>query len=241
MPPAANTTYKTFILAGERFTIGDHMMIKGTGNRKDSDYIALLERIHTNEEGEVFLDTQWYYRPEETALGRLPWQGVEEILGSNHKDTYHVRCVNSKCKIYSLDEYENLPERPKTKKGNVEYELPVFFCRTFYDREKKKLREELPVYCYCRQPSNPDKPLISCDKCEEWYHGDCVGITPTQADAMKSWSCPTCRGERAPTTAKKKGRATSSYTATPKTTTLATMKAGKAKKVKARKTSKKKK
>ena len=54
---------QTFILAGERFTIGDNMLIKGAG-KGTADYVAKLEKISTNQAGEVFLDTRWYYRPE---------------------------------------------------------------------------------------------------------------------------------------------------------------------------------
>ena len=31
-----------------------------------------------------------------------------QILESDHSDTVHVGCVNSKCKVYSLSDYENL-------------------------------------------------------------------------------------------------------------------------------------
>lgn len=43
----------------------------GRGNAPD--FIAAIERIHTNKDGEVFVDGRWYYRPEETAEGRKPW------------------------------------------------------------------------------------------------------------------------------------------------------------------------
>ena len=60
---------QTFILAGERFTIGDNMLIKGAG-KGAADYVAKLEKISTNQAGEVFLDTRWYYRPEVRADAR---------------------------------------------------------------------------------------------------------------------------------------------------------------------------
>ena len=33
---------------------------------------------------------------------------MAQILESDHKDTVHVGCVNSKCKVYTLSEYEGL-------------------------------------------------------------------------------------------------------------------------------------
>ena len=30
------------------------------------------------------------------------------------------------------------------------------------------------LYCTCQQPAD-DRFMIACDKCEEWYHGECIG------------------------------------------------------------------
>jgi len=39
--------------------------------------------------------------------------------------------------------------------------------------------------------------MISCDKCEDWFHGNCVGVTKVQGkvfeDQGKTWLCPLCR------------------------------------------------
>lgn len=202
--PPPNTTYKTFILAGERFTIGDNMLIKGTG-KGTADYVAKLEKISTNQAGEVYLDTRWYYRPEETAMGRQPWHGAEEVIESDHKDSYHVRCVNSKCNIISLPEYEALPMAKKKKKAvDGKPDLPVFFSRSYYLRDKKRLREPLPKYCFCQQPSNPDKTLLMCDNCGDWFHGDCVNVTPQMANSLDIWHCPGCTGKGPPSKKSKK-------------------------------------
>lgn len=45
-----------------------------------------------------------------------------QIVESDHKDTCHVWCVNSKCRVYALDEYESRGEAAKTEKGVI---LPV--------------------------------------------------------------------------------------------------------------------
>lgn len=38
--------------------------------------------------------------------------------------------------------------------------------------------------------------MISCDNCQEWFHGDCVGISETQGSKLersgRDWICPNC-------------------------------------------------
>ena len=49
------------------------------------------------------------------------------------------------------------------------------------------------LYCECRQPQG-GRFMISCDGCEEWYHGDCVGVreldVPNTPDFR--WYCRAC-------------------------------------------------
>ena len=47
----------------------------------------------------------------------IPRYVVLQVIESDHKDSYHVRCVNSKCKILTLSEYEALPSQKKKKKS----------------------------------------------------------------------------------------------------------------------------
>jgi hypothetical protein len=47
-----------------------------------------------------------------------------------------------------------------------------------------------PVYCICRGPEAGF--MVFCDNCEEWFHGDCVGIKKRQADKLEKYLCPNC-------------------------------------------------
>ena len=33
---------------------------------------------------------------------------------------------------------------------------------------------------------------VGCDRCQDWFHCECVGITQKQADDMDSYICPNC-------------------------------------------------
>ncbi|XP_014261827.1 CXXC-type zinc finger protein 1 [Cimex lectularius] len=56
------------------------------------------------------------------------------------------------------------------------------------------LRQDGQVYCICRS-SDSSRFMIGCDLCEEWFHGDCIGITEKQAKNIKQYFCDKCQSE----------------------------------------------
>uniref|UniRef100_A0A0X3Q4U4 CXXC-type zinc finger protein 1 n=1 Tax=Schistocephalus solidus TaxID=70667 RepID=A0A0X3Q4U4_SCHSO len=49
-----------------------------------------------------------------------------------------------------------------------------------------------PIYCICRS-SQCDTFMIACDNCEEWYHGECINVSPKQAECIQTFYCQICR------------------------------------------------
>ena len=47
------------------------------------------------------------------------------------------------------------------------------------------------LYCLCRGPDT-GRFMIQCGECLEWYHGDCVNITPRKAEDIDIYLCPDC-------------------------------------------------
>jgi len=68
-----------------------------------------------------------------------------------------------------------------------------------YSDERHSAEDEIgdleneDLYCLCRMPATQDRLMIGCDKCDEWYHVDCVGLSETRANRIKQYICPLCQ------------------------------------------------
>eukprot|EP00795_Rhopilema_esculentum_P008690 gene8690-14709_t len=51
-------------------------------------------------------------------------------------------------------------------------------------------------WCICRKPHG-NRFMICCDTCEDWFHGDCVGVTQSDGKELEKrgeeWMCPKCK------------------------------------------------
>lgn len=34
---------------------------------------------------------------------------------------------------------------------------------------------------------------ICCDRCQDWFHGRCVGVLQSEADSIDEYICPNCQ------------------------------------------------
>ncbi|CAG9783721.1 unnamed protein product [Diatraea saccharalis] len=117
---------------------------------------------------------------------------------------------------------------PKSNKRNVKKEKLLCICRTPYDNTKfyvgcercsnwfhgdcvgvteemsktmeeyvcpdcRRAEETQELYCLCRQPYDNSQFYICCDRCQDWFHGRCVGILQTEADNIDEYICPNCQ------------------------------------------------
>jgi hypothetical protein len=46
------------------------------------------------------------------------------------------------------------------------------------------------LFCLCKKRAN--NLMIQCDKCDEWFHFGCVGMTKEKAKNLDSYYCPNC-------------------------------------------------
>ncbi|CBQ67853.1 conserved hypothetical protein [Sporisorium reilianum SRZ2] len=55
--------------------------------------------------------------------------------------------------------------------------------------------EDTALYCICqRRQDDVEGGMIMCDRCEQWYHYRCVGITEDDAELVDQFICPPCHG-----------------------------------------------
>lgn len=59
--------------------------------------------------------------------------------------------------------------------------------------ECKHARDTQELYCLCRKPYDESQFYICCDKCQDWFHGRCVGILQSEADNIDEYICPKCQ------------------------------------------------
>lgn len=48
------------------------------------------------------------------------------------------------------------------------------------------------IYCICKRPYDVPRFMIACDKCNEWFHGECIGISEKQGEFIHLYFCDNC-------------------------------------------------
>ncbi|XP_050054752.1 nucleosome-remodeling factor subunit NURF301 isoform X3 [Aphis gossypii] len=62
----------------------------------------------------------------------------------------------------------------------------------WYCPECKRSKDPEVLYCICRKPYDDQQFYICCDKCQDWFHGSCVGVLQCEGDKMDDYNCPRC-------------------------------------------------
>ncbi|CAO3694579.1 unnamed protein product [Rhizopus stolonifer] len=52
--------------------------------------------------------------------------------------------------------------------------------------------EENTLYCICKRPYDIPRFMIACDKCDQWFHGECINISEKQGEFIDFYFCQNC-------------------------------------------------
>ncbi len=51
---------------------------------------------------------------------------------------------------------------------------------------------KIELYCMCQQPWNPNRFMVACDGCDEWYHDTCLGMPQEELEKVDKFMCMWC-------------------------------------------------
>lgn len=168
---------------GVELKIGDQVLLR-QGGAEELPYVARIDKVGNKDRKSGYeLNVTWYYRPED--VGRRQYHGERELFMSDHKDTVHSACILSKCTVWSIDDYREL---------EIVTSTDFFWRYTYHTATRRFSPEQVPVYCSCELPENPDFFMAECDMCLRWFHPHpCEGVDPAEVQATGKFSCRKCR------------------------------------------------
>eukprot|EP01132_Coremiostelium_polycephalum_P005543 gene5543-6902_t len=101
----------------------------------------------------------------------------------NHNNNHHTPKKSLK------EEGENVTIRH----NNTEKDIGIFDSGDETDSDSEIINIDERLYCICKRKYDSKTFMIACDKCDEWYHGECVNISEKDAKKIKSYVCIKCK------------------------------------------------
>lgn len=59
-------------------------------------------------------------------------------------------------------------------------------------KQTRALPEENIVHCICKRPYTETEFMIACDNCNQWFHGECIGLSESQGLFVDLFFCENC-------------------------------------------------
>eukprot|EP00890_Picochlorum_soloecismus_P001795 jgi/Picsp_1/2616/NSC_00846-R1_es43 protein len=148
---------------GSKYQVGDSVILqKKPGAIKDE--IALIMNFVQDSGSKVLV--QRFLPPEEIFGEKQAFHGERELLKLQQFDIASINDIQSKCHVVTLEQYQMLPEEMQKKS--------YYFRMAYCEKSRSFIPERTRVFCKCRMPYNPDKRMIFCTECHEWFHVDCL-------------------------------------------------------------------
>ncbi|KAF9110179.1 hypothetical protein BGX27_006693 [Mortierella sp. AM989] len=128
----------------------------------------------------------------------------EDLSGAPEESIYTKELNSSKSSIpTSIPHASSTPNTVPKKKGTPVDPIKAKFPKVASganNKQKSGSRKvgrpksvSKDVYCICRGPYDGVEFMIACDRCEEWFHGRCIGMKPQAAKKSSHYYCDTCQ------------------------------------------------
>lgn len=149
--------------------------------RMKRDYdVRILQRMYGVGDVVYLLDTV-VLKGKCKKLSR-PWKGPAVIVEKISAALYRVRLRKS---VFVVNHDWMKPCRDRV--------LPDWVKAWLANPEPADVTDDADgsLYCSCRKPWQ-GRFMIQCDGCDEWFHGSCVNVTPSEAVSIDKFYCRTC-------------------------------------------------
>lgn len=142
-----------------------------------AEEIAARTRLERSRQDEVRSGTNRRRSTAPSLPSQMPSSAPSGITGSSSNTSNAPTTPSSSSKASSRPK-RNQRQHTSPSSGNP-------------SRNKKE-----KVYCICRTPYDETKFYVGCDLCNNWFHGDCVGITEESSKTMTEFICSECKHAR---------------------------------------------
>eukprot|EP00878_Enallax_costatus_P010993 GHUV01011481.1.p1 GENE.GHUV01011481.1~~GHUV01011481.1.p1 ORF type:complete len:138 (+),score=9.43 GHUV01011481.1:129-542(+) len=90
-------------------SVHDCVLINPDSSQATIPYVGkIVHIIQPDDDNDIQLYVNWFYRPEEAFGGRKTFHGEKELFISDHFDVCSLKTVISKCRVLSLPKYQEL-------------------------------------------------------------------------------------------------------------------------------------
>ncbi|KAI7865793.1 hypothetical protein BDF14DRAFT_1875473 [Spinellus fusiger] len=128
----------------------------------------------------------------------LKWQPVETPDRTLAADQRPLRVLSKPLDIsVPIEEIVKAvqPTTPDTMKKPLK-KLQIDPALTDHGQDPNGVRNtpnsDSTLYCFCRKPYDSPQFMIQCDLCDQWFHGDCIGISEKQSEFISQYFCNDC-------------------------------------------------
>ncbi|XP_071708024.1 protein REPRESSOR OF VERNALIZATION 1-like [Rutidosis leptorrhynchoides] len=126
--------YKSFEYDGLTYELEDSvLLVADTETPNKKPYVAIIKDVTETKDGNVMVNGQWFYRPEEAEKkngGNWQSNDTRELFYSFHRDEVPAESVMHKCVVHFIPANKQIPSRKVH---------PGFIVRKVYDTTDKRL------------------------------------------------------------------------------------------------------